>query len=127
MLKTNTLYGSAPDLLLNAIADCETKLEGQEKSKGYKFWRGIVDVMRFAYNHIEETRQIYNENKVLRSYNNYLTDRVAWLERELDKYGVTKALLESGEIHTVLKRIESMGVVETKDIADHIKKLQDGK
>lgn len=124
MLRTNTTYGSAPDLLITAIAECETKLAGQEKSKGYKFWRGIVDVMRFAYNHIDETKHIYNENRVLRSYNNYLTDRVAWLERELGKYGLTKELLETGEIHTVLKRIESMCIVETKDIEDHIKELQ---
>lgn len=123
MLKTNTTYGSAGDLLLSAIADCETKLTGQERSKGFAFWKGVVDKMRYAYNHITETNYIYNENKSLRSYNNYLITRVAWLEDELAKYNVTKDLIESGEIHTVLSRIENMGIVETKDIEEHIKKL----
>lgn len=127
MLSTNTTYGSAGDLLLSAIADCETKLTGQEHSKGYKFWKDIVDKMRYAYNHITETNYIYNENKSLRSYNNYLVTRVVWLEGELAKYNVTKDLLESGEIHTVLKRIENMGIVETKDIEEHINKLKGGK
>lgn len=113
--------------MLSAIADCETKLTGQEHSKGYKFWKDIVDKMRYAYNHITETNYIYNENKSLRSYNNYLVTRVVWLEGELAKYNVTKDLLESGEIHTVLKRIENMGIVETKDIEEHINKLKGGK
>jgi hypothetical protein len=124
MLKTNTVYGNAKDMLLAAIADCEEKLAGQEHSRGYKFWKNIIDVMRYAYNHINETTYIYNENKSLRSYNNYLVGRVTWLENELGKYNVTKELIESGEIHTVLKRIESMGVVEKKDIEDHIEKLK---
>lgn len=124
-MRTSTIYGSADDLLLTAIADIESKLAGQEKSKGYSFWKGIIETMRYAYNHISETKSIFSENRVLRQYNNYLTERVDWLERELLKYSVTREMLENGELRTVLKRIESMGVVETKDIEEHINKLRD--
>ena len=119
-----SVYAAAPDLLLEAIAESEAKLAGQEKSSGYAFWKSKVNMMRFALNYIEDLRYIQKNNEVLKSQVAFYMNENENLRKELLQYVVVEELIERDLLLKVVSRIEARGKLVDQEIKDKIKQLR---
>jgi regulator of replication initiation timing len=114
-----TLYASAPNLLLDKIAEANIMLASAKGKPGHAFWKGVVETMEFVYEYIQELERLPIAIRELRSANRYLADENEYLMKRLSEYEITRELIEQDRLVEVIKAIEARG----KIVGEEIKKI----
>jgi hypothetical protein len=107
---THSFYEAAPDMLLDKIADVNGILSKSKATSGitesYKFWAGVSDVMKFAWDYFQDFRLIIRKNEMLELENRFLKDWGLELSRRLETYEVIRQTKLSGSFEDVDKRVD---------------------
>jgi hypothetical protein len=83
------MYEKAPDLLIEKIAELES-IVTKHKIKnpgndGVAFYEDIVQVMKFSFNYMLESRQIFVKNLSLETINRVLMEENQRLQKRVDE------------------------------------------
>jgi hypothetical protein len=107
---THSFYEAAPDMLLNKIVEVTEMLEkvkaSQGETKSYLFWKGVLDIMKFSYQYILDTRWIHDRYQEIASMNNYYVRENTRLSTELQSYVAIRQAKVDGSFEEKLKFID---------------------
>ena len=107
---THSFYEAAPDMLLDKIAEINGILSKQKANSGisdsYKFWAGVSDVMKFAWDYFQDFRWILRKNEMLEMENRFLKDWCIELSRRLEPYEVIRETKLTGRFEDAVKRVD---------------------
>ena len=84
----HTKHANAPDLLLDVIAEVGSVLAKSKESESSKFWKRVIEVMKFAYGHMNDLKWVIRENERLTAENEFLKHWSRELSDQLNKYEV---------------------------------------
>ena len=101
-----SIYKQAPDLLLNKLAEVNTVLSKNKNGHNYKFWREVSEVMRFAYNYMNDLKFIQQDNDILLRENHFLKSYTAELLKRLNTYETIRAELMNGGLNESIKIVK---------------------
>lgn len=132
MPKPHTIYSDAPDLLLNKLIEVEDLLQksmaSNGKTKSLEFWLSVSQVMKYAWNYINDIGWILENNKQLTLQNRFLMKEVSELEVRLNQYETIRDLKLSGEMDQVINRVDNfLNDLKTNDFLIKAKELKDGR
>jgi hypothetical protein len=107
---THSFYEAAPDMLLDKIAEVNGILSKQKANSGmtepYKFWTGVSDVMKFAWDYFQDFRWIIRKNEMLELENRFLKEWGLELSRRLETYEVIRETKLNGRFEEAVKRVD---------------------
>lgn len=107
---THSFYESAPDMLLDSIAEINGILEKTRAKHGendsYKFWKKVADVMKFAWDYCNSMKHILDRNTILEQENNFLKNYAADLSRRLELYEVIREQRIQGTLEETVGRVD---------------------
>lgn len=106
-----SIHRKAPDLLLDKLSEVNSNLSKQDKkSKAYEFWKGVADVMKFAYGYMNDFNYIVRENELLRAENEFLKSMTRDMIGRLELYEGIKGEMMAGTFDEVVERVnKSLG------------------
>jgi hypothetical protein len=107
---THSFYESAPEMLLDKIAEVNAILAKQKAKSGetesYLFWARVADVMKFSWDYFNDLKWILRKNQVLESENRWLRDWNIELSSKLQKYEIIRGMKIQGDYEETLKRVD---------------------
>jgi|WetSurMetagenome_2_1015567.scaffolds.fasta_scaffold377904_2 hypothetical protein len=127
---SHSMYESAPDMLLDKIAEINGILEKQKAKTGetesFLFWAKVADVMKFAWDYFQDLKWIMRKNEILEIENKYLKDWNYQLSRRLEAFEMVREMKLNGSFEETVKRVDE--VMAKGDLQlNHIKeRLSDG-
>lgn len=121
---THSFYESAPEMLLDKIAEINGILSKQKVKTGetesYLFWARVADVMKFAWDYLHDLQWIVRKNQVLEAENKWLRDWNVQLSKRLEVFELVREMKLSGRFEETVKRVDE--VLAAKDQqSNHIK------
>ncbi len=103
---SQTIYEGAPQLLMNRIHEVEALLANSKIKNGendsYKFWKRTADVMKFAWNWMEDLAWVIKENYQLKQENQFLRNWNLELMTRCRSYETVKMLITGEKFDEVL-------------------------
>jgi hypothetical protein len=107
---THSFYESAPEMLLDKIAEVNAILTKQKAKTGetesFLFWARVADVMKFAWDYFNDLKWILRKNQILESENRWLRDWNIELSSRLQKYEIIRGLKIQGDYEETIKRVD---------------------
>ena len=107
---THSFYESAPEMLLDKIAEVNAILTRQKAKTGetesFLFWARVADVMKFAWDYFNDLKWILRKNQILESENRWLRDWNIELSSRLQKYEIIRGLKIQGDYEETIKRVD---------------------
>ena len=107
---THSFYESAPEMLLDKIAEVNSILARQKAKTGetesFLFWAHVADVMKFAWDYFNDLKWILRKNQILESENRWLRDWNIELSSRLQKYEIIRGLKIQGDYEETIKRVD---------------------
>ncbi|MCX6249817.1 MAG: hypothetical protein NTX61_03600 [Bacteroidetes bacterium] len=107
---THSFYESAPEMLLDKIAEVNAILNRQKAKTGetesFLFWARVADVMKFAWDYFNDLKWILRKNQILESENRWLRDWNIELSSKLQKYEIIRGLKIQGDYEETIKRVD---------------------
>ena len=107
---THSFYESAPEMLLDKIAEVNAILVKQKAKTGetesFLFWARVADVMKFAWDYFNDLKWILRKNQILESENRWLRDWNIELSSRLQKYEIIRGLKIQGDYEETIKRVD---------------------
>ena len=102
-----SVYNKAPELLLEKLAEANGVLVKVNKgSDSYKFWKSVVDVMKFSWGYMNDFYWIIRENEVLRAENEFLKHWSRELSERLQVYEAIKAEKLAGTFEKTIAKVD---------------------
>ena len=106
------MYGDIPDILLDKIAEVHAmlvkyKATSGEDNKSYVFWKGVEDVMKLSWGHHMDVNFIYKDWQLTKSWCEFLTQKVDFLQKKVNKYENVAELVALGQLEDVLKGVNN--------------------
>jgi hypothetical protein len=121
---THSFYESAPEMLLDKIAEVNGILAKQKSKTGetesYLFWARVADVMKFSWDYFNDLKWILRKNQVLEVENRWLKDWNIELSSKLQKYELIRGLKIQGDYEDAIKRVDDYLARGDKQL-NHIK------
>ena len=121
---TNSFYESAPDMLLDKIAEINGILVKQKAKTGetesYLFWARVSDVMKFAWDYFQDLRWILRKNQILEAENKWLRDWNLELSRRLEGFELVREMKLNGQFTETVRRVDEMLATRDQQL-NHIK------
>ncbi len=109
---THSFYESAPEMLLDKIAEINGILAKQKAKTGetesYLFWVRVADVMKFAWDYFQDLKWIMRKNQVLEIENKYLKDWNYNLSRRLEAFELIREMKLNGSFEETVKRVDEV-------------------
>jgi len=109
---THSMYESASDLLLDKIAEINGILAKQKAKTGetesYLFWARVADVMKFAWDYLNDLQWILRRNHLLEAENKWLKNWNVQLTKRLEAYEVVRELRLSGMFEETVSRVDEV-------------------
>jgi len=110
-----SLYEGAPGMLMDRIHEVNALLANSllktGQTESWKFWNRTSDIMKFAWDYMQNLNWVIKENYQLTSENVYLRDRLIQTEIRLNEYQTIHELKLMGtfeqRVELVDKLIES--------------------
>jgi len=107
---SHSFYESAPEMLLDKIAEVNAILVKQKAKTGetesFLFWARVADVMKFAWDYFNDLKWILRKNQILESENRWLRDWNIELSSRLQKYEIIRGLKIQGNYEETIKRVD---------------------
>ncbi len=107
---THSFYESAPDMLLDCIADVNallTKVKAKSgENESYKFWKKVSDVMKFTWDYCMNVKWILERNKLLEQENIFLKQWAADLSNKLEKYEIIRQERIQGTLEETIIKVD---------------------
>ena len=108
---THSFYESAPEMLLDKIAEVNgilAKLKARSgESETYLFWTRVAEVMKFSWDYFNDLKWILRKNQVLEVENRWLKDWNIELASKLEKYELIRGLKIQGDYEDAIKRVDN--------------------
>jgi hypothetical protein len=102
-----TEYHTAPDLLLDKIAEVSAVLSKQKTdTESYRFWKSVFDVMKLSHSYITDTRFIHSRNEFLESENEFLKKWVKEYQERLRPYETIRAEILAGTLDQTVETVK---------------------
>ena len=121
---THSFYESAPDMLLDKIAEINGILVKQKAKTGetesYLFWARVSDVMKFAWDYFQDLRWILRKNQILEAENKWLRDWNLELSRRLEGFELVREMKLNGQFTETVRRVDEMLATRDQQL-NHIK------
>lgn len=121
---THSFYESAPEMLLDKIAEVNgilLKLKAKSgESETYLFWARVAEVMKFSWDYFNDLKWILRKNQVLEVENRWLKDWNIELSSKLQKYELIRGLKIQGDYEDAIKRVDDYLARGDKQL-NHIK------
>jgi hypothetical protein len=114
---THSFYESAPDMLLDSIAEVNSLLlkvrakSGENES--FKFWKKVSDVMKFTWDYCQNIRWVIERNAFLERENGFLKEYATDLSQRLNKYEVIRQERIQGTLEETISRVDEF--LKTKE------------
>jgi len=106
----HSFYESAPQLLLDKIAEINGILAKQKTRTGetesYLFWARVSDVMKFAWDYFQDLKWVNRKNELLEMENRFLKDWCLQLSSRLETYEIIREIKLNGNFEEVVQRVE---------------------
>ena len=101
-----SIYRKAPELLLDKLAQVNSVLSKQnQKTESYRFWKGVSDVMKFAWGYMNDFHWIIKENELLKAENDFMKHRSRELLERLSEYETIKGEILAGTLKDTVERV----------------------
>ncbi|MEI8007153.1 MAG: hypothetical protein WCI48_13185 [Bacteroidota bacterium] len=109
---THSCYESAGEMLLDKIAEVNSILIKQKAKTGetesYRFWIKVADVMKFAWDYIQDVQWILRKNQILEAENKWLKDWNIELSKRLEHYELVREMKLNGRFEEIVKSVDEM-------------------
>jgi len=109
---THSSYESAPEMLLDKIAEINGILAKQKAKTGetesYLFWERVANVMKFAWDYFHDLQWILRKNQILEAENKWLKDWNVQLSKRLEVFEQVKELKLNGQFEETVKRVDEV-------------------
>ena len=109
---THSLYESAPEMLLDEIAEINGILAKQKAKTGetgsYRFWLGVVDVMKFSWDYFQDIRWLIKKIQLLEIENRWLKDWNYKLSKRIEVFEMIKELKINGQFEDAVRRVDEI-------------------
>ena len=109
---THSCYESAGEMLLDKIAEVNSILIKQKAKTGetesYRFWIKVADVMKFAWDYIQDVHWILRKNQILEAENKWLKDWNIELSKRLEHYELVREMKLNGRFEEIVKSVDEM-------------------
>lgn len=106
----HSLHESAPEMLLDKIAEINGILAKQKAKTGenesYLFWMRVAEVMKFAWDYFQDLKWIMRKNQILEIENKYLKDWNYQLMRRLEAFELVRELKINGQFQETVRRVD---------------------
>lgn len=116
----DSLYAKAPDMLLDKIAEVEGLLAKQKAKSGetdsYKFWKSVLDNMKFAWSYMMDTKWIHDKAALTESNNEFLRSRVRFLTDQVIIFETIRRLKTEGKLDEVVANVDAY--LNNPDVAE---------
>ena len=124
---THSFYESAPDLLLDKIAEINGILAKKKiktgETESYLFWARVGDVMKFAWDYCHDLRWILRKNQILEVENRFLREWCIELSSRLEAYEVVRKTKLNGHFEQIVKRVDDY-IANNDQQLNHIKETK---
>jgi len=111
MSKSSSTYANAPDMLLDKIEEVEALLAKTKAKSGendsYKFWKSVLDVMKFAWAYMMDTKWIHRESALIKGENDFLKDYTRKLKNDLTVFETVRELRINGNLEEVIQNVDA--------------------
>ena len=108
----HSCYESAGEILLDKIAEVNSILIKQKAKTGetesYRFWIKVADVMKFAWDYIQDVHWILRKNQILEAENKWLKDWNIELSKRLEHYELVREMKLNGRFEEIVKSVDEM-------------------
>ena len=108
----HSCYESAGEMLLDKIAEVNSILIKQKAKTGetesYRFWIKVADVMKFAWDYIQDVQWILRKNQILEAENKWLKDWNIELSKRLEYYERVREMKLNGRFEEIVKSVDVM-------------------
>lgn len=109
---THSFYETAPEMLLDKIAEINGILAKQKAKTGetesYLFWTRVADVMKFAWDYFQDLKWIIRKNQILEIENKYLKDWNYQLSKRLEAFELVREMKLNGSFEETVKRVDEV-------------------
>ena len=109
---THSFYEAAPDMLLDKIAEINGILAKQKEKTGetesYLFWARVADVMKFAWDYLNDIQWIVRKNHMLEAENKWLKDWNVQLSKRLEVFELVREMKLTGQFDQTVKRVDEI-------------------
>gem|GEM_PF-838232 len=109
---SHSSYESAGEMLLDKIAEVNSILIKQKAKTGetesYRFWIKVADVMKFAWDYIQDVHWILRKNQILEAENKWLKDWNIELSKRLEHYELVREMKLNGRFEEIVKSVDEM-------------------
>lgn len=99
-------------MLLDKIAEVNSILIKQKAKTGenesYRFWIRVADVMKFAWDYIQDVQWILRKNQILEAENKWLKDWNIDLSKRLEYYELIREMKLNGRFEEIVKSVDVM-------------------
>ncbi len=120
----HSCYESAGEMLLDKIAEVNSILIKQKAKTGetesYRFWIKVADVMKFAWDYIQDVQWILRKNQILEAENKWLKDWNIELSKRLEHYELVREMKLNGRFEEIVKSVDEM-LSKREQQSNHIK------
>lgn len=108
----HSFYESAPEMLLDKIAEINGILAKQKAKTGetesYLFWTRVAEVMKFSWDYFQDLKWIMRKNHILEIENKYLKDWNYQLSRRLEAFELVREMKLNGSFEETVKRVDEV-------------------
>ena len=109
---THSFYESAPEMLLDKIAEINAILAKQKAKTGetesYLFWSRVADVMKFAWDYFNDIKWILRKNQILEIENKWLKEWNIQLSKRLEVFELVREMKLNGSFENAVKRVDAV-------------------
>ena len=109
---THSCYESAGEMLLDKIAEVNGILSKQKAKTGetesYRFWIKVAEVMKFAWDYIQDVQWILRKNQILEAENKWLRDWNIELSKRLEAFELVREMKLNGRFEEIVKSVDEM-------------------
>ncbi|MCX6281658.1 MAG: hypothetical protein NTU51_06835 [Bacteroidetes bacterium] len=121
---SHSFYESAPELLLDKIAEVNSILAKQKAKTGvtesYRFWTHVADVMKFAWDYTQDIQWILRKNQILEAESKFLKDWNIQLVKRLEAYELVREMKINGRFEEIVRSVDEM-LIRKDEQMNHFK------
>ena len=105
------IFGDVPDILLDNIAEVNAMLEKykvktSETNESYKFWKNVAKIMKLSWGFMVDMDWVWKEAQMTKSYNEFLVQKIAFLEKRLSRYETVTEIYATGNWENVINNVD---------------------
>ncbi len=114
-------------MLLDKIAEVNGILSKQKAKTGetesYRFWVKVAEVMKFAWDYIQDVQWILRKNQILEAENKWLRDWNIELSKRLEAFELVREMKLNGRFEEIVKNVDDM-LAKREEQSNPIKQIQ---